>query len=87
MGATELRIDMQTVEQVQNPVPFTPERAATELARARRQLTAALGSLDLALAILRALPEVGERWQLVAAEGVLARLDEARSALDHVTIG
>jgi hypothetical protein len=86
MGATELRVDMLAVEQVQNPVPFTPERAATELAHARRQLTAALGSLDLALAILRALPEVGERWQLVAAEGVLARLDEARSALDHVTI-
>jgi len=60
---------------------------ATELAHARRQLTAALGSLDLALAILRALPEVGERWQIVAAEGVLARLEEARSALDHVTIG
>ncbi|HEY7661177.1 MAG TPA: hypothetical protein VIC58_11330 [Actinomycetota bacterium] len=68
------------------PIPFTRERAATELTRARSQLADALGSLELALVILRTLPDVGERWQLVAAEGVLARLEEARLALDRAGI-
>lgn len=81
-----VRMATRTAERATRPVPFTRERAETELASARRELTEALGSLELALAIFRALPDVAERWQLVVAEGVLTRLEEARSALDHMSL-
>jgi hypothetical protein len=86
MGAIDVHTEPRPVKGERRPVPFTRERAETELARARRELSQALASLELALVIFRALPDVGERWHLVAAEGVLTRLEEARSALDHVDL-
>lgn len=70
---------------VERPIPFTPERAATELIASRRHLEAARDSLALALRIAGSLngewrPEV--RRHLAH---VLGRLEEAQAALGQAT--
>lgn len=56
------------------PVPFTEERALTELVRCRRELDAAIESLVLAVDILSRLDGGPPRGVL---EDVLGRMEEA----------
>lgn len=56
------------------PVPFTEERALTEVAQSRRYLEAAVRSLELAAEILESLDGAGA--EPAALRGILSRLRE-----------
>lgn len=71
---------MQT-EHVDRPVPFTPNRAWTELVQSRQQVDAARRSLDMALEIFRRLAPDPPAVPLSALERVLAQLEEADASL------
>jgi hypothetical protein len=58
------------------PVPFTEERALTEVAQARRYLDGAVRSLELAAEILESL-DGADAEAAAAVRGILARLHEA----------
>jgi len=70
---------MQIDEPAARPIPFTGERALTELVRSRRHLDAAVASLELAVEILSRLGADGS--PLRPLEDVLGRLEEAGAAL------
>lgn len=71
---------MQT-EPIERPVPFTTNRALTELVHSRQQVDAARKSLLLALDIFRRLDPVPPAVPLSALEGVLGQLEEAEASL------
>lgn len=71
---------MQT-ESVDRPVPFTTNRALTELVHSRQQVDAARKSLLLALDIFRRLDPAPPAVPLSALEGVLGQLEEAEASL------
>lgn len=67
------------------PVPFTGERALTELVRCRRQLDAAVESLELAVEIFSRLNEETEGPSLDLLEELLGRMEEAEATLHAAT--
>jgi hypothetical protein len=71
---------MQT-ESIERPVPFTTNRAWTELVQSRQQVDAARKSLELALEIFRRLDEDPLAVLLFALEQVLGQLEEAEASL------
>jgi hypothetical protein len=71
---------MQT-ESVDRPVPFTTNRALTELVHGRQQVDAARRSVDLALEIFRKLDTDRPAVPLSALEQVLGQLEEAEASL------
>ena len=71
---------MQT-ESVERPVPFTTNRAWTELVQSRRQLDAARRSLQLALEIFGGLDPAPPAVPRSALERVLGQLEEAEASL------
>jgi hypothetical protein len=74
---------MQTGSVVR-PVPFTTNRAWTELVQSRQQVDAARRSLDLALQIFRRLDPDQPAVPLIALERVLAQLGEVEASLVEV---
>jgi hypothetical protein len=66
------------VEVPDRPIPFTYERALTELAGCRRDLSSARGSLELVVEILGRLGADVEDADL---EEILGRLEEAEMLL------
>jgi hypothetical protein len=71
---------MQT-ESIDRPVPFTNNRALTELVHSRKQLDSARRSLELGLEILQQLKEEAVGVPLRALEHVLSQVEEAEAAL------
>jgi hypothetical protein len=71
---------MQT-ESVDRPVPFTTNRAWTELVQSRHHVDSARNSLELALEIFRRLDPDPLVVPLAAMERVLGQLDEVRASL------
>jgi hypothetical protein len=71
---------MQT-ESVDRPIPFTSNRAWTELVRGRHDVDTARRSLELALLIFRRLDPVPPAVHIFALERVLEQLEEAESSL------
>ncbi len=66
---------------VERPVPFTTNRAWTELVQSRKQLDAARKSLELALEIFRRLGGHATAVPVIALERVLGQLEEAEDTL------
>jgi hypothetical protein len=64
---------------IEPAIPFTRDRAATELAQSRRHLTAARESLELALQILSALDEMPA--DVVLFEEMLGGLEQSEAVL------
>lgn len=71
---------MQT-ESVDRPVPFTSNRAWTELVKSRQQVDAARRSLELALDIFHRLDGDPPMIPLSALERTLGQLEEAEAML------
>jgi hypothetical protein len=71
---------MQT-ESVERPVPFTTNRAWTELVHSRQQLDAARRSLELALEIFGRMHPDPLAVPHAALERVLVQLEEAEASL------
>ncbi len=71
---------MQT-EPVERHVPFTTNRAWTELVQSRKQLDASRKSLQLALEIFRGLGGQAAAVPVIALERVLGQLEEAEATL------
>jgi hypothetical protein len=69
------------VESTERPIPFTNNRALTELVHSRKQLDAARKSLELGLEILRQLDGEAAGAPIRALEQVLSQLEEAEAAL------
>jgi len=69
------------IESVDRPVPFTTNRAWTELVQSRHEVDAARRSLELALAIFRSLDPEPPAFPLSALERVLGQLEEAEASL------
>ncbi len=67
------------------PVPFTEERALTEVAQSRRYLDAASRALELAAEILERLDVAGA--EPAALRGILTRLHEAEGELSSAIAG
>ena len=72
---------MQQTEFEPRAVPFTNNRAQTELVRARQQLDAAARSLALALEIFGTLNGESAGMPISALQRVLGQLEEAEAAL------
>ena len=68
-------------ESVDRPVPFTTNRAWTELVQSRQQVDTARKSLELALKIFRRLDPDPPAVPLSALERVLGQLEEAEASL------
>jgi hypothetical protein len=69
------------VEPIERPIPFTSNRALTELVHGRKQLDAARRSLELGLDIFHKL-DTEAAWAPVGAlEEVLAQIEQAEAAL------
>jgi len=68
------------------PVPFTGERALTELVRCRRHLDAAVESLELAVEIFSRLHGETEGPSLGVLEDLLGKVEEAEAALRTATL-
>jgi hypothetical protein len=66
---------------VERPVPFTVNRAQTELVRARQHLDAARGSLQLALEIFGTLSDETAGMPISALERALGQMEEAEAVL------
>ena len=71
---------MQVTSQ-KRPVPFTNNRALTELAQSRQQVDAARRSLELAFEIFSKLDGESPAIPLIALERVLGQLEEAEASL------
>ena len=71
---------MQT-ESIDRPVPFTTNRAWTELVQSRQQVDTARKSLELAITIFRRLDPDPSAVPLSALERVLEQLEEAEASL------
>jgi hypothetical protein len=71
-------------ETMRRQIPFTRERAATELISTRQHLEAARASLSLALRIVARLNGEWDPGAVPRLERVLMRLEEAQAALGHV---
>jgi hypothetical protein len=69
------------VESTERPIPFTSNRALTELVHSRKQLDAARRSLELGLEILRRLRGDMAGAPIPALEQVLSQIEEAETAL------
>jgi len=69
------------VESVDRPVPFTINRAWTELVQTRHEVDSARRSLELALVIFRSLGPEPSAVPLSALERVLGQLEEAEASL------
>jgi hypothetical protein len=69
------------VESVDRPVPFTINRAWTELVQTRHEVDSARRSLELALVIFRSLDPEPSAVPLSALERVLGQLEEAEASL------
>jgi hypothetical protein len=67
------------------PIPFTRERAMTELARCRRQFSGAVGSLELAVEILSRLGIQADSPLPAVLEDLLGRMEEAGATLHAAT--
>jgi hypothetical protein len=68
-------------ESTERPIPYTSNRAFTELVQSRSQLDAARRSLELGLAILRGLDGEAAGPPVRALERVLSQVEEAEAAL------
>jgi hypothetical protein len=68
-------------ESIERPVPFTTNRACTELVQSRKQVDAARRSLELALDIFQRLQEDPPAVPVIALERVLGQLEEAEATL------
>jgi hypothetical protein len=66
------------------PVPFTEERALTEVAQSRRYLDAAVRSLELAAEILESLDWAN--GEPTALRGIVGRLHEAEGELSSAIV-
>lgn len=69
------------VESTERPIPFTNNRALTELVHSRKQLDAARKSLELGLEILQQLNGEAAGAPIPALEQVLSQVAEAEAAL------
>jgi hypothetical protein len=69
------------VESTERPIPFTNNRALTELVHSRKQLDAARRSLELGLEILQQLNAEPAGVPIRALEHVLSQVEEAEAAL------
>ncbi len=69
------------VESTERPIPFTNNRALTELVHSRKQLDGARRSLELGLEILRQLNAEAAGAPIDALERVLSQVEEADAAL------
>ncbi len=69
------------IESVERPVPFTTNRAWTELVHSRQQVDAARKSLQLALGIFGRLSGEPATIPLSALERVLHQLEEVEASL------
>ncbi len=69
------------VEPAERPIPFTNNRALTELVHSRQRLDAARRSLELGLEILHELNGEAAGPPIRALEEVLRQVEEAESAL------
>jgi hypothetical protein len=74
-------VPMQQIEAEPQLVPFTTNRALTELAQSRRQVEAARGSLELALQIIEGLEDDRLAAPTPVLRGVLGQLEEAEATL------
>ncbi len=72
---------MQQIDAEAQVIPFTANRALTELVQSRRQIEAARGSLELALQIMDELEDARLAAPLPALRGVLGQLEEAQATL------
>jgi len=69
------------VEPTERPIPYTTNRALTELVHSRKQLDAARRSLELGLEIFYRLQEETAGAPIGALEDVLGQIEEAEAAL------
>ena len=69
------------VEPVERPIPFTSNRALTELVHSRKQLDSARRSLELGLEILHELNDELAVVPIGALEDVLTQVEQAEAAL------
>jgi hypothetical protein len=69
------------VEPVERPIPFTSNRALTELVHSRKQLDSARRSLELGLEILHQLNDELAVVPIGALEDVLSQVEQAEAAL------
>ncbi len=69
------------VESTERPIPFTSNRALTELVHSRQQLDAARRSLELGLEILERLNGEAVGVPILALKQVLGQVEEAEAAL------
>lgn len=69
------------VEPAERPIPFTSNRALTELVHSRKQLDGARRSLELGLEILHRLDDEMVGAPIRALEDVLGQVEEAEAAL------
>ena len=69
------------VEPTERPIPFTSNRALTELVHSRKQLDAARRSLELGLEIFHELDQQVAGAPIGALETVLGQIEQAEAAL------
>jgi len=69
------------VEPTERPIPFTNNRALTELVHSRQQLDAARRSLELGLEIFERLDGEAADARISAFRHVLGQVEEAEAAL------
>ena len=69
------------VEPIERPIPFTSNRALTELVHSRKQLDEARRSLELGLEIFHQLDEEAAWAPIRALEDVLGQIEQAEAAL------
>ena len=69
------------VEPTERPIPFTSNRALTELVHSRKQLDSARRSLELGLEILHQLNDELVVVPIGALEDVLTQVEQAEAAL------
>ena len=71
---------MQT-DPLERPVPYTSNRAWTELVKSRQQVDSARRALELALGIFRSLDDDPPVIPLPALEHVLGQLEDVEASL------
>jgi hypothetical protein len=72
---------MQQIEAEPQLIPFTTNRALTELVQSRHQIESARRSLALALQIIDGLADTRLAAPVPVLRGVLAQLEEAQATL------
>jgi hypothetical protein len=80
-GSSEGEETGMKTESIERPVPFTTNRAWTELVQSRKQVDAARRSLELALDIFHRLQADPPAVPVTALERVLGQLEEAEATL------